>query len=91
MTNEKITVEFKGDESRYSSKACSYMLANVKTADDEDIELYAEAVTPDTDSDEDFDWEAFDEEAYPTLKVEIIKQAEKYGISPDRLVFAWDD
>lgn len=65
---------------------------------DEEIRLYAE-VDDDADSKEnqqfisdngEFDVDKFDEYAYPMLKEQIIEQAKRYRISPDRLEFHWD-
>lgn len=92
-----INVEFKSGESRINPlQACTYMLASCE-ADGEQVELYSEIVVKDwcdehgiDFEDESFDPEDIDEDVYPVLRKEIVKQAAKHGISESELKFWWD-
>lgn len=93
----KINVEFKSGESRVEPlQACTYMLASFEV-DGEPVELYSEIVVKDWCAehdidfeDENFDPEDIDDDVYPVLRKEIVKQAAKYGISESELHFWWD-
>ncbi len=79
----------------------NWMMCLIHIVDDNDefdeIKLYSE-INDNIDDEEnarffingEFDVNAFDEYAYPILKQEIIKQAEKNGIPVDILKFRWD-
>lgn len=92
----KFDVEFMGGESRVKPlQACTYMLANCEV-DGEPVELYSEIVVKDWCDErnidfesEEFDPEDFDDDIYPVLRDEIVKQAAKHGISEDELKFYW--
>lgn len=72
----KYEVSFLGGESRNSSEAVNYMIADV-----DGVELYSEIVLPD-DEDEDY--------GYDELKGEILQQAQDAGIAADDLKFWYD-
>lgn len=83
---EKIDIDFQGGECRLDpSKGCDYMLGVAKDPDGTTIELYAEYEAPDDLTEDEVD--AFDHEAYPELKEEIIEQAAKNGIPAEALDF----
>lgn len=92
-----FVVEFKSGESVVNPlQACTYMLAGCEV-DGQPVVLYSEIVIKDwcdehgIDFDsEDFDPEEIDEDVYPVLREDIVKQAVKYGISEDELKFLWD-
>ena len=94
---KKIDVEFKSGESRVKPlQDCTYMLASCEV-DCEPVELYSEIVVKDwcdehdiDFEDESFDPEEIDDDIYPVLRGEIVKQAAKYGITEDELKFWWD-
>lgn len=75
-SDSQIEVEYNGGQSRYSTEAVDYMLADVNG-----IELYAEL--PATD-------EPDEDENYLDLKAEILDQAKKNGIPYTKLHFWYD-
>ncbi len=83
MKKIKVVV-YSAGESRGSSEAVDYMLANV-----DGVELYAEAVNETWDEDK----QLFTDEAatYDTLKEEITRQAVAAGVSPEKLEFYYDN
>ena len=88
---KKYAVQFLGGEMRDGEHSGNYMIAHVKDPEGDPVELYAEYPS---DSAQDvlnsFVLNSFDEQSYPVLKKEIIRQATAAGISADELVFLWD-
>lgn len=85
----KIKIDFACGECRLDpSKACDYMIGYADGSDGKIIELYAEYEAPEgLDGTETKDVDAFDHEAYPELKEEIIEQAANNGIPAEALDF----
>lgn len=84
----KYRVEFSGGELRDNSYGC-YMICEVQDKDGDGVELYAEYPSPD-EWDEDTpqcEVSAFEDEAFETLKTELLQQAKEVGISADQLEF----
>lgn len=83
---DKIYVEFAAGAGIDEYHSENYMFAKVENEDGEEIELFAsieipeDAVKPDD----------YDEEHYPILKAEIIRQAQENGVDPETLKFWWD-
>lgn len=78
----KVRVEYKGGESRYSTKAVDWMLAVVPIYEDgvhvDDVELYAEAENATWN--EDAGYYEDERATFEALKAEILDQAEEKGI-----------
>ena len=90
---KKYAVQFLGGEMRDGEHSGNYMIAHVKDPDwgDDVIELYAEYSAPEMNPDSvQGDLDSFDEQSYPVLKREIIRQAAAVGVSADELNFPLD-
>lgn len=91
--SEIIEVDFQGGPGRDHPGAVNYMLARVPV-DSDIIELYAEEpypAPPYPTANEDPDASSrFDDESYPRLKTEILRQASAEGIPVSMLKFWWD-
>lgn len=88
---KKYTVQFLGGEMRDGEHSGNYMIVQVKDLDGDAIELYAEYPAPELGSDSvQDDLDSFDEQSYPVLKREIIRQAAAVGVSADELNFPLD-
>ena len=72
---KKYEVEYSAGEARNGNESVDYMLVEIN-----DVELYAEAA-PDPED---------ETGTYEELKAEIIRQAEKNGISTEALRFLYD-
>ena len=83
---EKYRVGYYNGASRQQpGKACDYMLCWVKDEDSNPIELYAEALEPDSSTVDDM--AAWDYVIFNDLKADIIRQAKDCGIAAEQLAF----